>query len=1019
MGAVSYRWVTSLLCAAAAVGLTALPVRSAHLPFRAYGAAEGLAGDSVRYIRQDARGFLWLATNAGVSRFDGHDFRNYGPADGLPFASARKVVEALDGTIYVLGGGRVARLRNTPGSHHPEFEPLDRTEIPRLVGDVLDIVAGADGALVLAGTEGAVMLRGDRVESLDLGPIHLAELGDAKQVWAAAIEADGTLWAARTYGITRIGRDGKPLVLPLPRERLVSSGWGWLPSMSLDRSGRAWLLTVETGAWRLAADQSGQPAIAEVIDSRSLGTRFMRGLHQGADGTLWIATSDHGLIRGELAASGWRFAALGPGEGLPDVEISSVSTDTQGNLWAGTAVAGAVRLAVDGLTSWGAAEGLTPYGISAILDDPGRGLVVVTPGLHFASLRNEVIVERWDAWPATRSGWGSEQLVTKGNDGRLWLATADGLAMYPPGTRVRDLGARRPERLLTQRDGLPGLEVHRVFAASDGTIWFGLIHVANGVCRVGADGTGVRCFGAGDGLTDPAYGDAFAEDAGGHLWVGLYEGGIFRFRDGTFECWPRLEAGRQIAVRSIRRDEAGRLWVAGSPGLLRIDGAESPQPSFRRFTSDDGLASNDTVDTADDRFGRVYVAGTHGLDCMTADGGMIRRFTVADGLPSNQVGSLHRDSRGDVWVGTSRGLARLVPRTEGAPAKPRVFLTAVSVAGTPRETSGPLRLSSSERTVEFAFTSPGFRAGETMRFQWRLDGSSADWSPPGPARAISFAALGPGRYRFDVRAVDGEGRVGAPESFRPPFWRRGWFAALLALALAGSAALAYRVRVARLIELERVRMRIATDLHDDVGASLSQIAVLSQYASRQAARGAPETGASLERITELAGTVVDAMSDVVWSINPSRDRMSDLVHRMRRFAVDLFSDGGTVLRLDLPENPSDERLDPEARRQVYLVFKEALRNAARHADAREVEASLVREGTGLVLAVRDDGGGIDGRAASDGAGLESMQQRAGRIGGTLDIRPRDGGGTEVRLRIPARRPGFLATWTGPGGPKAP
>jgi len=112
-------------------------------------------------------------------------------------------------------------------------------------------------------------------------------------------------------------------------------------------------------------------------------------------------------------------------------------------------------------------------------------------------------------------------------------------------------------------------------------------------------------------------------------------------------------------------------------------------------------------------------------------------------------------------------------------------------------------------------------------------------------------------------------------------------------------------------------MRIAADLHDDVGASLSQIAVLSQYASRQAARGAPETGASLERITELAGSVVDAMSDVVWSINPSRDRMSDLVHRMRRFAVDLFSYGGTVLRLDLPENPSDERLDPEARRRRH------------------------------------------------------------------------------------------------------
>jgi len=123
-----------------------------------------------------------------------------------------------------------------------------------------------------------------------------------------------------------------------------------------------------------------------------------------------------------------------------------------------------------------------------------------------------------------------------------------------------------------------------------------------------------------------------------------------------------------------------------------------------------------------------------------------------------------------------------------------------------------------------------------------------------------------------------------------------------------------------------VRTRIATDLHDDIGASLSQIAVLSQAASRQAARGSTEAKGSLERITDLSGNVVDAMSDVVWSINPARDRMSDLVHRMRRFAVDLFADGDTAITLDLPEDADDARLDPDVRRQIYLVFKEALRN---------------------------------------------------------------------------------------------
>src|SRR5262249_42762783 len=151
---------------AAAVGLSASPTAAAHLPFRAYGAAEGLAGDHVRFIHQDARGFLWLATNAGVSRFDGHEFRNYGTADGLPFASARKVVEAQDGTLYFLGAQKLARRRGTPGPHDSEFEVMDSPDLERDVGDVFDVFAAADGSLLLAGAKGVARMERNRLESI-------------------------------------------------------------------------------------------------------------------------------------------------------------------------------------------------------------------------------------------------------------------------------------------------------------------------------------------------------------------------------------------------------------------------------------------------------------------------------------------------------------------------------------------------------------------------------------------------------------------------------------------------------------------------------------------------------------------------------------------------------------------------------------------------------------------------------------------------------------------------------------
>ncbi len=1000
---------------------TAIPAAAQHLPFRAYGAGDGLAGDHVRFVVQDSHGFLWLATNAGVSRFDGHDFRNYGTADGLPFPSSRKIVEGLDGTIYVLGREKLARRRVAPMPGRAEFEPVPTTPI----GDLFDVVMAPDGSLVLAGALGAARLRDGRLEPIALGMPHLAEKPDAGCAWAAAFDAGGALWIARTYGITRIGPDGKPRTLSLCAERQINAGWGWFPSMTVDRSGRVWLLTVERGLWRLGESGDGGPRIDETLDrSAGLPATLVRAMHETQGGTLWIGTSDAGLVRVDTDASGRRhFVPIGTAEGLPDVEVFALSSDAQENLWAGTAVSGLVRLTADGLTSWEAPDGAPPASIFAIEDDSRDGRVVLLGGLQLGVLQGGRIVRRGAALGFERApGWGVEQLTARGADGRLWLSTGLGVAMYPPGTAVRDVATHPARRVLTEQDGLPGKEIHRVFAARDGAIWIGVMHAASGVCRMRGDGTGVHCFGPADGLPSPAYGEAFAEDGAGNLWVGLYEGGIYRFRGGRFESWPETTPDRQNAVRSIHRDDQDRLWVAGSPGVLRIDAAESPLPSFRRFTTEVGLASVETSAIAEDLFGRIYVGGVHGVDRMEPDGTKFRRFTTAEGLPANRVSVLDRDSRGDIWVGTSRGIARLVPREDVRHPLPSVVLTGVTASGTPRDPTAPLRLESDERTVSFSFTAPSFRAGEEMRFQWRLPGASDDWTPPAAPREVTAAALSPGRYRFAVRAIDGDGSAGPPASFdftiRPPVWRRPWFLSLAAIVVGAAVTGLYRAHVARLVELERVRTRIATDLHDDIGASLSQIAVLSQYATRQASRGAVEARHSLARITELSGGLVDAMSDVVWSINPARDRMSDLVHRMRRFALDVFSEGDVALKLELPEDSAHDRLDPETRRQIFLVFKEALRNAARHSAAREVYVSLRRGGDGLLLVVQDDGVGLEGRAASGGAGLDSMRRRAEHLGGTLEIRSRQGGGTEILLRTAVTRRGLLARWTGRPGPTA-
>lgn len=996
-----------------------------RLPFRAYGAAEGLAGEHVRAILQDRQGFLWLATNAGVSRFDGQSFRNFGVEDGLAVPSAWGLAEGREGSLYVLASQRVFRRRPVPAAVGGVFEPVAPPELEARVGDVFALAVAPDGSLFLAGVNGAarVVLRDDatRVEPVDLGTPIRPEHEEAAPIWAAVYDGEGALWAARGFGITRVAPDGTIRTLPLAPKDQIGSGWGWLPSMTVDRAGHPWLLTVGSGAWRLGRGEDGEPAIVERLDpATGFPSPYPRGFWEDADGTLWIGTTDRGLVRTEGPPGGRRSESIGPARGFPDAEAYGIIRDRQGNLWSGTLVAGAARLAAEGLTRWESSDFDPPVShVQALWQEPGEDPVVIWGGLRFASPSTDrnAKTPAWAVPPGIQPGWGTQQLLARGRDGRLWLATSRGLAMYPPGTRARDLATARPSRVLREADGLSGDPIHRVFAASDGSVWFGVMDARRGVCRVAGDDLRVRCFGREDGLPEYAIGNAFAEDASGDVWFGLYGGGVFRYREGRIEGWEEVAPERQRRAVAIHRDGKGDLWIAGRPALVRVERPDSARPSFRSYGAADGLFTFQADTVADDALGRVYVGGTHGVERLDPATSAVRRFTTADGLPSNRITSLLRDPSGALWIGTSHGVARLQPRPPRDTSPPRIFLTGLRVAGVERDPAAPLTLGSDERTLEFAFTAPSFRAGETMRYQWRLLGASDAWSAPAPTRSVVVAGVSPGRYRFEVRAVDGEGLTGEPVAaafaIRPPFWRQGWFLAALGLTSAAGVAVAFRIRVARLVELERVRTRIATDLHDDVGASLSRIAVLSQHAGRQAARGEPTARTSLARIAELSGEVVDAMSDVVWSINPARDRVSDLVHRMRRFAVDLFAEGDVRLVLDLPDDDADARLDPEARREVYLVFKEALRNAARHAAARTVEVSLAKRGAGIALVVRDDGVGIASPGASGGSGLESMRRRAAALGGTLSVRPRPAGGTEIVLEVPARPRRRLSSWMGP------
>jgi two-component sensor histidine kinase len=566
--------------------------------------------------------------------------------------------------------------------------------------------------------------------------------------------------------------------------------------------------------------------------------------------------------------------------------------------------------------------------------------------------------------------------------------------------------------------------VFSLFQDSKGDIWVGSISLPlNGLSRLTRSDGSIHHFTEAEGLPkQDVLPTSFAEDQGGDLWVGFSLAGLARYRDGRFSFFTAADGVPESWIHAVFCDHSGRLWVSGGQsGVSRIDDPQSDHPKFVAYTVAQGLSSNQVNCITEDQWGRLYFGTGRGLDRLDPVTGHIKHYTSADGLVKGRVRYAMRDRSGALWFANETGLSRLVPEPDRPQPEPPVLIDGLQVAGVARPISelgetqiGPLQLAASQNQVSIDFVALEFDPGEVLRYQHWLQGADQDWSAPSDQRVINYENLAPGSYRFLVRAVTADGVMSlhpAMVAFTipPPVWRRWWFVTLSVGLFGLMVYSAHHYRVARLLELERVRTRIATDLHDDIGSSLSRMAILSEVAKRRTEGSARESVKILTDIAESARNAVDSMSDIVWAIDPRRDDLSNVVFRVRQFASDLLSAKGIAWHFQTPDGFERVKLNPEQRRHIYLIFKEAINNSVRHADCQSVYLSLEVLHHQIVGEIRDDGRGFGvpapGQSPENGAGhgLGNLRARAEQLGGNLRIDSSCGQGTSVRLSVPLKR----------------
>lgn len=997
------------------------PAGAERLPLRLYTTADGLAHDAVYKIVRDSRGFLWFCTFEGLSRFDGYTFTSYGVAEGLPTQVVRDLLETRDGTYWVATNAGLCRFSPNGVPRRGSTTPAAPNAPPAMFvvyspgndrdSNVVTSLTQDRAGTIWVGTFGGLY----RLDEAG-GQIAFRRIPTAYGVTSLLEDRRTTMWVGTAGGVFRLLPD-------LRVERRADSQNrpdSYIQSLLEDREGRLWAATRNGALLRFASDPDAtRPSDTRVYSAKDgLPADRINGLFQASNGELW-AGSEHGLIRFVPTADGtdFRFRTYAEPQGLSALPVHSLAEDRNGNLWLGTGL-GAVRFARSGITAFTDADGFNET--SAIFEDRAGHVVIVGGPL------SKTFISRFDGEdltaiqrgfppdPDLARVWRANQVLLEDSAGEWWVGTNHGLYRFASAGSLERVTQRRPKATYTKRDGLASNDVWNLFEDSRGDVW---VATAGGLSRWDSASRELRHYRKEDGWP-PRYSPvAFAEDRTGAIWIGMsIGGGLVRYRNGRFTRFTAADGLPEGGTLNLFFDSSGRLWVPMSPGgVCRIDHPEAERPTIVPYTTAQGLAGNDVEAVTQDRRGRIYLASARGIDRLDPATGHVRHYTANDGALRGGVGSALQARDGALWFRYSSGVVRLLPELDATPTPAAVLITGLRISGETQPVSvlgeaalAPMELPANRNQVQLDFVALGFSPGDGSRYQYKLEGTAGDWLAVGEQRTVNFAHLAPGKYRFLVRAVNAEGMIsGAPASFpftiSPPIWQRWWFEALAAATLMLGTFAVHRYRVGRLLELERVRTRIAADLHDDIGSSLSQISVLSEVLRTQLGAQEARVSGNLSLINRVSQEALDSMSDIVWAINPAQDHLANLVQRMRRLASEMLPARGIEFTFSAPGTGHDLKLGADIRREVFLVFKEALNNIVRHSNCSRATIELKLDGAWLALEITDNGDGFDPDDERDGNGLVSLRRRARALGGETIVSSRRGEGTSVRITIPHGR----------------
>ncbi len=1005
----------------------ALPFTEENRRFHRYTVNDGLAHRVVKTLLQDRKGFIWIGTENGLNRFDGHTFQtfhhNIQDTTSLSDDWILSLFEDQTGTLWV---GTIKGLnRFDPATetfvryHHAPSRPESISG--NLIAAMLEDRAGA---FWIATSQGLNMMdrTTGRFTRFLHNPTDPATL-NGNDVVALLEDRSGALWVSTTRGLNRLD----PVThtfrrYPGATPRVVMN-------MAEDASGRLWLATSSSGLCafnpatntqcyrhaprgrrNLATHQIEQVYIdqtghiwagtgaglsrlnpdTEVFtwffsdpdDPTSLNGELILALASDHTGALWIGT-DSGLNRLDPEAS--RFQLMEP---LRDVPVRALAEDGQSNLWIGThSTLGLLRIGTNGT-------------VKQLTHNPDRPNSLSTHKV-------------WAVLPDSR-GW-------------VWINTDRGLNLYLPQTdqiyRAADILQNVPPiHPLQNSSELSGLAEDQ-----NGHIWV----TGWGIYRLRVEATAPHPIVVLDTTLNHGYHTNVKRAPDGRVWIASGGGGLIQVNpqtDTTVLYRHDLDDPHSLSndlVFELFFDEAGTLWVGTKQGLNRFD-AETQQ--FDRWLEQDGLVSDYIHAITSDGQGQLWISTDKGLTRFDPTQSAFYHFGVTDGTqPEYHVRNALRRRDGTLLFGGPQGVTWFHPEAgaEGSTVLPvqltgfhkfneRVWFDQdISEVKT-------ITLTHDENAISFDFLGLSYTHPKRIQYAYQMIGFDADWVHSGSRRTAYYTNLDPGRYTFRAKAANREGIWSEEELqvalvVRPPFWQTWWFKSLMLGSFLALAYFVYHVRIRRLEQTQRIqeqfsrqliqtqeneRERIARELHDSLGQNLLMLKNGVEHVM-QSKNGADE---DLALFSQIAQKSINEVRSISSNLHPHQIKSLGLTVAIESALNQL--DEVLEMKVEGQIERVDGLLRNDAEVHVYRMIQEGVNNAVRHAEAQTIRVALHRRPTRLTLSISDDGKGFDPARVHEngrhGLGLTGISERAAMLGGTFTVESASGKGTTLKVHVPIK-----------------